>query len=531
MQVHISHSMNRITISTSNGFLDFAKVKVAARHLSYRNIFYSMLVLAFLLPFIFIITALMTLENVGKCSTINCLGRKWGPAFPPFDSSLRDSKRILSLLSQVAAETVPKEMNIPESFEDLIAEVGAKNLGTRTSILKLRAMVEALDKQVKETKLQEALYKHFASTGIPKGLHCLSLKLTTEYTSNAKARQELPSPELVPRLSDNSFYHYIMASDNVLAASVVVSSTVKNAKEPWKIVFHVITDRKTYAAMHAWFALYPLSPAIIEVKGVHQFSWLTKDHVPVLEALETHNNILWYYHGDLGVGTNLSDSPRLLASKLQARSPKYISILNHLRIYLPELFPDLKKVIFLDDDVVVQRDLSPLWSIDMKGNVNGAVETCRGEDTWVMSKTFKTYFDFSNPLIANNFDSKKCAWAYGMNIFDLEAWRNSQITKVYHHWVKQNINANLTLWRLGTLPPSLIAFDGHVHPIDPLWHMLGLGYQPKTDIESVKQAAVIHYNGQAKPWLDIAFPELKPFWTKYVDYSNEFIRHCNILES
>ncbi|MCO5596741.1 hypothetical protein L7F22_050810 [Adiantum nelumboides] len=531
MQVHISPSMNRITISTSNGFLDFTKVKVAARHLSYRTLFYTVLLLAFLLPFAFITTALMTLENVSKCSTIDCLGRKWGPAFPPFDSNLRDSKRILSLLSQVATEALPEGMSIPESFDDLIAEVGSKNLDARTSVLKLRAMVEALDRQAKQAKLQEALFKHFASTGIPKGLHCLSLKLTTEYTSNARARRELPSPELVPRLTDNSFHHYIMASDNVLAASVVVSSTVKNAKQPWKIVFHVITDRKTYAAMHAWFALYPLSPAIVEVKGVHQFSWLTKDHVPVLEALETHNNVLWYYHGDLGVGTDLNDSPRLLASKLQARSPKYISILNHLRIYLPELFPELKRVIFLDDDVVVQRDLSPLWTIDMKGKVNGAVETCQGDDTWVMSKKFKTYFDFSNSLIASSFDPERCAWAYGMNIFDLEAWRNSDITKVYHHWLKQNIKANLTLWRLGTLPPSLIAFDGHVHPIDPSWHMLGLGYQPKTDIESLKQAAVIHYNGQAKPWLDIAIPDLKPFWTNYVDYSNEFVRHCNILES
>ena len=95
----------------------------------------------------------------------------------------------------------------------------------------------------------------------------------------------------------------------------------------------------------------------------------------------------------------------------------------------------------------------------------------------------------------------------------------------------QNINSNLTLWRLGTLPPSLIAFDGYVHPIDPSWHMLGLGYQPETDLETAQHAAVIHYNGQAKPWLDIAFPELKLFWTKYVNYSNEFIQHCNILAS
>jgi alpha-1,4-galacturonosyltransferase len=94
----------------------------------------------------------------------------------------------------------------------------------------------------------------------------------------------------------------------------------------------------------------------------------------------------------------------------------------------------------------------------------------------------------------------------------------------------QNLKSGLTLWKFGTLPPALIAFRGHVHGIDPSWHLLGLGYQDKTDIESVRRAAVIHYNGQCKPWLDIAFKNLQPFWTKHVNYSNDFVRNCHILE-
>lgn len=101
------------------------------------------------------------------------------------------------------------------------------------------------------------------------------------------------------------------------------------------------------------------------------------------------------------------------------------------------MFPNLNKVVFLDDDVVVQHDLSPLWDIDLAGKVNGAVETCRGGDSWVMSKRFRNYFNFSHPLIANNFDPSECAWAYGMNIFDLNAWRKTTIKDKYHHWVKE----------------------------------------------------------------------------------------------
>ncbi|OAE18650.1 hypothetical protein AXG93_3810s1190 [Marchantia polymorpha subsp. ruderalis] len=512
----------------------------------------------------------------------DCLTRKFGPGAPWRSNNIPQqySREFVTALELAAKTKLPKGVAVPETIHALIDEAKAKNYDTKTLLATLSAMVENKDEQTRTAKLQEALYRHFASSGIPKGMHCLSLKLTSEYSTNALARQDLPSPDLAPGLTDNSLHHYVVATDNVLAASVVVSSAIKNALEPRKIVFHVITDQKTYAAMHSWFSLHPLPPAIVEVKGVHQFDWLTKDNVPVLEVLESSADILRYYHGDHSAGTDLSDSPTILAAKLQARSPKYISIMNHLRIYLPDLFPELNKVLFLDDDVVVQRDLGPLWDIDMQGKVNGAVETCRGEDPWVMSKHFRNYFNFSNPVISNTFSPDQCAWAYvsrglklcqassnfsssfGGNwallfiivLIDVPSGNISTLLVVrllvlstFHSLTStntmpipstlvmlltefQNLRSNLTLWRLGTLPPALIAFDGYVHPISSSWHMLGLGYHAKSNIENIRKSGVIHYNGQAKPWLEIGFPELRPFWAKYVNYSNEFIRHCNILQ-
>ncbi|KAG5226986.1 glycosyl transferase family protein [Salix suchowensis] len=535
MQLHISRSMRSITISSSsnNGFIDLMKIKVAARHISYRTLFHTILILAFLLPFVFILTAVVTLEGVNKCSSFDCLGRRLGPRLlGRVDDSGRLVKDFYKILNQVKNEEIPDGVKLPASFSHLVSEMKNNQYDARTFAFMLRAMMEKLEREIRESKFSELMNKHFAASSIPKSIHCLSLRLTDEYSSNAHARKQLPSPEFLPLLSDNSYHHFVLSTDNILAASVVVTSTIQSSLKPDNIVFHIITDKKTYAGMHSWFALNPVSPAIVEVKGVHQFDWLTRENVPVLEAVENHNTIRNYYHGNHIAGTNLSDTtPRRFASKLQARSPKYISLLNHLRIYIPELFPNLDKVVFLDDDVVIQRDLSPLWEIDLKGKVNGAVETCKGEDEWVMSKHFKNYFNFSHPLIAKNLDPDECAWAYGMNIFDLRAWRKANIRETYHSWLKENLKSNLTMWKLGTLPPALIAFKGHVHPIDPSWHMLGLGYQNKTNIESLKKAAVIHYNGQAKPWLEIGFEHLRPFWTKYVNYSNDFIRNCHILDS
>ncbi|GMH30208.1 hypothetical protein Nepgr_032051 [Nepenthes gracilis] len=534
MQLHLSPSMRSITISSSNnnGLAELTKVKFAARQISYRTLFHTILILAILLPFVFILTALVTLEGVNKCSSLDCLGRRFGPGLLGRSDSGRLVRDFHKILNQVNTEEIPPGLKLPESFIELVSDMNSNQYDAKTFAFMVKAMMEKLEREIKEAKFAELMNKHFAASSIPKGIHCLSLRLTDEYSSNAHARKQLPPPEFLPLLSDNSYYHFVLSTDNILAASVVVSSAVQSSSKPEKIVFHVITDKKTYAGMHSWFALNPISSAIVEVKGVHQFDWLTRENVPVLEAIESHNEIRSYYHGNHVAMTNPSEiTPWTFASKLQASSPKYILLLNHLRIYLPELFPNLDKVVFLDDDLVIQRDLTPLWEIDLKGKVNGAVETCRGKDEWVMSKRFRNYFNFSHPLISQNLNPDECAWAYGMNIFDLRAWRKTNIRDTYHSWLKENLKSNLTLWKLGTLPPALIAFKGHVHAIDPSWHMLGLGYQDKIDIESVKKAAVIHYNGQSKPWLPIGFEHLRPFWTKYVNYSNDFIRSCHIMES
>lgn len=92
-------------------------------------------------------------------------------------------------------------------------------------------------------------------------------------------------------------------------------------------------------------------------------------------------------------------------------------------------------------------------------------------------------------------------------------------------WSAQNENREL--WKLGTLPPGLITFYKTTKPLDKSWHVLGLGYNPNISLDKIKQAAVIHYNGNMKPWLDLAMNQYRDFWTKYVDYDQEFVQQCN----
>lgn len=93
----------------------------------------------------------------------------------------------------------------------------------------------------------------------------------------------------------------------------------------------------------------------------------------------------------------------------------------------------------------------------------------------------------------------------------------------------QNLNSGLGLWYPGALPPALMAFKGHVHPIDSSWHVAGLGCQAsEVSRERLEAAAVVHFSGPAKPWLEIGFPEVRSLWTSHVNFSNKFIRKCRI---
>lgn len=533
MQLHISPSLRHVTVFPGKGVREFIKVKVGSRRVSYRMLFYSLLLFTFLLRFVFVMTAVDTIDGQTKCSSIGCLGKRLGPKI----LGRRHESNVPEVIYEILEAPMSKDelqgrSDIPQTLDEFMAVIRDTNLDAKTFAIKLREMVTLMEQRTRTAKIQEYLYRHVASSSIPKQLHCLALRLANEHTTNANARLQLPSAELVPALVDNSYFHFVLASDNVLAASVVAKSLVRKSLRPQQVVLHIITDRKTYYPMQAWFSLHLLSPAIIEVKALHHFDWFTKGKVPVLEAMEKDQKVRSQFRGgSSAIVANETEKPYVIAAKLQALSPKYNSVMNHIRIHLPELFPSLNKVVFLDDDIVIQTDLSPLWEIDMNGKVNGAVETCRGEDKFVMSKRLKSYLNFSHPLISANFDPNQCAWAYGMNIFDLEAWRKTNISHTYHHWVEQNLKSDLSLWQLGTLPPGLIAFHGHVQVIDPFWHMLGLGYQENTTLADAENAGVIHFNGRAKPWLDIAFPKLRPLWAKHIDFSDKFIKSCHIRAS
>ncbi|XVF81852.1 hypothetical protein PTKIN_Ptkin15bG0188800 [Pterospermum kingtungense] len=313
-----------------------------------------------------------------------------------------------------------KEVKDRVKFARMLVAESKENYDNQLKIQKLKDTIFAVSELLGKAKKNGVIASSIAAKSIPKSLHCLAMRLVEERISHPeKYKEELPKAEF----EDPSLHHYAIFSDNVIAVSVVVRSVVKNAEEPWKHVFHVVTDRMSVAAMKVWFRMRPVEGgAHVEVKAVEDFNFLTPSYVPVLRQIESAQMQRFHFENKLENATKDG-------SNMKFRNPESMSMLQHLRFYLPQMYPKLHKILLLDDDVVVQKDLTGLWKIDLAGKVNGAVETCFGS-----FHRFSQYMNFSHPLIKERFTPKACAWAYGMNIFDLDTWRLEKCTETYHKW-------------------------------------------------------------------------------------------------
>ncbi|XP_071733920.1 hexosyltransferase GAUT11-like [Rutidosis leptorrhynchoides] len=416
------------------------------------------------------------------------------------------------LLSKAAMRDNPMTQNEAEplikSLSTLIFKAQDAHYDIATTIMTMKSHIQALEERANAATVQSTFFGQLAAEAVPKNLHCVNVKLLADWLTINRLQEVANEIKNSPKLVDNKLFHFCLFSDNLFAVSAVVNSTVSNVDQPKQLVFHIVTNEPNYGAMQAWFISNDFKGSTIEIQKVEDFSWLNASYSPVVRKLTEPALQEYYFEGS----RDLNNEPKF-------GNPKYVSLLNHLRFYIPEIYPHLEKVVFLDDDVIVQKDLIPLFSLDLHGNVNGAVETCLEA-----FHRFYKYLNFTNPVISSRFDPQACGWAFGLNVFDLEVWRKSNVTAIYHYWLEQNEDGSL--WKLGTLPPGLLAFYGQTEPLDRRWHVLGLGYDLNVDNRLIANAAVVHFNGNLKPWLKFGIEKYKPLWERYVNSTHPYLLDC-----
>ncbi|KAM0947995.1 putative polygalacturonate 4-alpha-galacturonosyltransferase [Dioscorea sansibarensis] len=409
--------------------------------------------------------------------------------------SIQDHEHILSE-AIVDADLPPLVEQKIQRMDQVIEKAKSCSVDCHNIDKKLRQLVDLTEDEAHFHMEQSAFLYHLGVQTMPKSHHCLSMRLTVEYFKSLPVDLDQSHTQ---KIGDPLLRHHVIFSRSILAASVVINSTVMNSEETGRMVFHLLTDVQNYYSMKIWFARNSYREATIHV--------LNYDELDRSYTFDTPLSLPEEYR----VSIRNNDQP-----PLQIRT-EYLSVFGSSHFLLPEIFKHLKKVVVLDDDVVVQRDLSSLWNLDLEGKVIGAVEFCG-----VRLDQLKSY------LRTNQYLGSSCAWMSGLNIVDLDKWREHNVSETYQSLLQKSSSMNEASRRAAALPISLLAFKDLIHPLDRSWAVSGLGHTYGVSKGTIENAATLHYNGNMKPWLELGIPNYKTHWRKYLTKDERFMDECNV---
>ncbi len=252
--------------------------------------------------------------------------------------------------------------------------------------------------------------------------------------------------------------------------SVTVESIKKNKSQGYEYSLFVLSDSLSPSAKNALKAMSDESVKI-EAASVNEKTGKIKEHL-ALRLRDYYSEAIFY------------------------------------RLFIPSLYPNLKKAIYLDCDVILNADVAELYNIDIGDNLLGGVTDESVTGTPEFMQYTKNYLGIE-PL--NYINS-------GVLVMNLDMMRKERIEEKF-------------LDILTELNPDTVAPDqdylnllckNRIYYLPSSWNK-----QPKPENPMPKEEVrLVHYNMFNKPWKynGVMYEEL--FWqmAKTSDYFGELIR-------
>ena len=160
------------------------------------------------------------------------------------------------------------------------------------------------------------------------------------------------------------------------------------------------------------------------------------------------------------------------------------------QFYISKYFSNYKKIVFMEPDQLVKKDLALLWEKVWREDIKlAAVKSNAGE------KTLETL-----RLIYPNEETK--TFNSGVVVVDTEYWNKNNFTELcIKECIKQK-NANGTRYNFYQEGAMNIALQKEFTELDKSYNCMGLGWDLNVNKEDIEDAVILHWNGNHKPWLD-----------------------------
>ncbi|ACK66221.1 glycosyl transferase family 8 [Rippkaea orientalis PCC 8801] len=170
----------------------------------------------------------------------------------------------------------------------------------------------------------------------------------------------------------------------------------------------------------------------------------------------------------------------------------HISTAAYYRLLAPELLPqDLKKILYLDSDLVVNSSLENLYNMDISDDILAAYAGGK------MGPGTKKRLQLTGDFYFNS----------GVMLINLEAWRTENIGNKCFKFLQENPDM-IRLWDQDALNKIV---DGKFLNIDGIWNSLVDLTTGETRVTN--QSIIIHFTGTLKPWQSWCIrPEKRIYW-------------------
>ncbi|MEQ1438036.1 glycosyltransferase family 8 protein [Fontimonas sp. SYSU GA230001] len=171
-----------------------------------------------------------------------------------------------------------------------------------------------------------------------------------------------------------------------------------------------------------------------------------------------------------------------------------ISRVMWFRVFLPELLPDVPRVLYLDCDTIVVRDLRPLFALDLEGACLGAV-----------SNVFEPHM--AQHARTLGLEDPRAYFNSGVLLLDLDAWRRADVAHRVLELARDP--ARRLVWP--DQDALNIALAGRWKALHPRWNCQNSLYffRHAPEVFGANQVAeatadpgILHFEGGdlAKPW-------------------------------
>lgn len=173
---------------------------------------------------------------------------------------------------------------------------------------------------------------------------------------------------------------------------------------------------------------------------------------------------------------------------------KYITLPTYYRLLATELLPEeVHKVIYLDCDIAVNGDITPLWNVDLTDKAIACVRDC-----YVFDKQIDERLGY--PSEAGYFNA-------GVAVYNLDYWRKEHVSERIFDYIKEKGSqlkfmdqdaVNGELWAEKTFVPERFNFQVvYFHPI--AWQYYTQEFK-QVLLDECKKAVIIHYCFVLKAW-------------------------------